>query len=184
MSLKSLFKKKPGGTTVGNLLRGVSSIAATAGVPFASNLSKLLGEAPPLVQQTAQSLVGQVSWLPQQTPIVAQQLASQAALEVEKKGGTAEEAEAVRREVNIQAQLPAVETPVLTSNSLTAQDLKNIGGKVLEGAKSGAVEGFMDTDEGKAAKAEAVDQQMTSMLPKILIGLVCYIAYTKVVKKS
>jgi hypothetical protein len=185
---KKIFKKKPGGTLFGNLLRGATKIAGNF-IPGANIVSSLLPEAPPLVQEAAQEAITQAALGPALSPLDLKALASQIQQNMLVAGATKPEASSVGAAAWAAASVPPAqagqvlnaaalqinEAPV---NSFGKAELKTIFNGAVNGARDGATSAYLnETEMGKDQKKAAINTEGAKIMPWVIGGCFALIAW-------
>jgi hypothetical protein len=115
-AIGSLFPKKEGGSTVGNIIRTATSAALNSYVPGTGDIANAflnpVPQAPEPVQEAAKSAINWVASMPAQDSSTAFQIASSAASKMLSLGATQSEADKVQTAVQSIAQDPPVKAPV------------------------------------------------------------------------
>jgi hypothetical protein len=177
LKLGKLFAKKPGGTLFGNLLKAGANVAGFLGVPGAALVSSMLPTAPAPVIQLGQQLVSQAAFSPVSSGSELRFIAADAKEQILSAGGSAEDASKVGAAVYAASSLPASQAAIVLNSaaassaglsSFTAKDAKDILNKAVEGARNGALDGLLETKEGKEMKKAAVNAQGEKYMPWIL----------------
>lgn len=203
-SLKGLFKKKPGGTGVGNAIRGIvkgaSTVASIAGtfLPIpgivtkaAGLVSNLMPDAPESVQSLATDGIAQAAAQPAASFDLAKSVASVLKMDLLSAGATEQQASAAGAAAYSATTAPptvavrfldnmAETVPAGGASFLSKEDVKVIANGALEGAKNGAVDKYLDeTQSGRETKAAAVDAQGQKAMPFILAALLLFIFFNR-----
>jgi len=190
LKLGKLFKSKPGGTLFGKVLRGVTKLAAGAGVPGAGFVSSLLPEAPPLVLQAAQDAVATAINTPALPLVEVKDVALTAKLAVLAAGGTADQASKIGATaftaaslapVDAQKALDVAQTEIRQAgpvNTFGKEDIKTILNGALDGAKSGATDAYLnDTKLGREQKKDAINSAGAKYMPWVTVGATLFAAF-------
>lgn len=187
-----LFKKKAGGTFLGNMFRKVThSLADTVGLGSVVDALNPIPTADAGVQDLAKLHIEQAAAAEKMPPSQAFVFAKEAAQNLLSAGATPEEAAQVQHVVATTAQQPAVSIVPAASPGQIVTDPKNLnGGDVikiikggLEGAKNGAVDTYLDeTEDGKKTKKAAVEEQGSKIMPYLLAGALAFIFWTQAKK--
>lgn len=170
-----LFKKKPGGSKVGNFLRKVQKgVADKVGLGFVVDLVNPVPAAPAPVQAKAEELIQKAAYMPALSAPLAQGFAAQAAQQLIGFGATQSEAEAVQHEVLKAAQTappalqltgsaPSNETPpVKPTTSVKLSDLDAVlGASQTTGLSAAEVE---RTAQATAEKTGISKSQILTIL--------------------
>lgn len=187
--LKNLFKKKEGGTFVGNLIRGtvktagavLGAVAPVAG--FAANLvSKVIPDAPQSVQQVVDSKLTWLAGQPATDADGAREVAADLKSQLLNLGATTLQASAAGASAFAVASVPPAQAPAVLATAaasmpsggasfMSGEEVKSVFNAAVKGAKDGAVNGYLDeTESGKQTMKEAVDAKGTAMMPYILLA--------------
>ena len=194
MSLKSLFKRKEGGTIAGNILRGVAKIAKPiAGgalnalapgsgtllnfVPIGEGIMKLKE---PEVQEKVAETIAKAAVMPPQSPEESKALAKNLKNDLISMGVDTLNAD----KLGSYAYDAAAASPVTTNQSLVKDDVRRIFNGAVTGAKTGAIDAYLNkTKHGQEVVKEAATSQFNKYLPFILGGVIVVLIFKLFTKK-
>lgn len=189
--LKKIFKKKPGGTMFGNLLRGATKLVAASGLlPGSQLVANLLPDAPPALVDLGQTIVAEAATGPVLNPFEVKTFASMAKAQLLQAGATPLQADNVGAAVFTAASLPAPEAAIalrsaafdVPANSFGRTEIKAILNGAANGARDGATSAYLnDTQMGKDQKTGAINAEGAKIMPWIIAALfaLCAVLFVK-----
>lgn len=199
--LKNVFKKKPGGTFVGNLFRGAVGVASSLLPASAANaVSSLIPAAPPLVTQAAEQAIVDAAVMPVATLPEAKNYASMVKVNLLNLGASADEASKIGAAAFTASQLaPAQAQTVLDTATAEvnvkaaalpegtaafgSKEIKTIFNGAMDGAMDGATDAYLNkTDLGQAQKKGAINSEGAKIMPwviGVLVGVIGLLMFRK-----